>query len=80
MEEENINDLTLRLIKVIVKIILFVVGMCVLILSGIAGVFIVAHIALGVFDYYLTVDKFAAGVVIILLIRLLLFAKINKKS
>lgn len=78
--EENVNDLTLRLVRVIIKIIVFVVVCGVLILSGITGVFIVAHIALGVFDYYLTVDKFAAGVVLILLIRLLLFAKINKKS
>lgn len=78
--EENVNDLTLRLVRVIIKIILFVVGMCVLFLSGITVIFMIAHIALGVFDYYLTVDKFAAGVVLILLIRLLLFGKINKKS
>lgn len=78
--EENVNDLTLRLVRVIIKIILFVVGMGVLFLSGITVIFMIAHIALGVFDYYLTVDKFAAGVTLILLIRFLLFAKINKKS
>ena len=80
MEEETTIGLGIRLLKAITKLILFLVSICILILCGITGVFMIAHIALGVFDYYLTVDKFTAGVALILLLRFLLFAKINKKS
>lgn len=80
MEEETKIRLGISLIKVICKLIVFLVSIGFLILCGITGVFMIAHVALGVFDYYLTVDKFIAGVVLILLIRFLLFAKINKKS
>lgn len=80
MEEKTTIGLGIRLLKAIIKLISYSVTLGILMLSTLAVIFIVAHWALGVFDYYLTVDKFIAGTALILLIRFMLFDKINKKS